>query len=81
VVSETLANAAKHAQASFVEVCAEANNRLLELTIRAEGIGGADLGRGSGLIGLGDRVEALGGTIAIASPVDQGTSVHVDLPV
>lgn len=81
VVSETLANAAKHARASLVEVHAQATDRLLDLSIRDDGIGGADPDRGSGLIGLGDRVEVLGGTIAIASPLGHGTSVHVELPL
>lgn len=51
------------------------------VTIRDDGIGGADLNHGSGLIGLGDRVDALGGTIAIASRAGQGTSIHVELPL
>jgi signal transduction histidine kinase len=81
VVSETLANAAKHAQASHVDVGAEVKSGVLGLTIHDDGIGGADLRRGSGLIGLADRVDALGGTIAIASPAGDGTSIHVRLPV
>jgi signal transduction histidine kinase len=44
-------------------------------------VGGADPGRGSGLIGLRDRVEALGGKIAVVSPVGEGTSLQVELPV
>jgi glucose-6-phosphate-specific signal transduction histidine kinase len=52
-----------------------------ELTIDDNGVGGADPARGSGLTGLADRVAALGGTIAIASPPDSGTSVRVELPV
>jgi hypothetical protein len=64
-----------------VEVHVEANNGLLDLRIRDDGIGGADPARGSGLIGLGDRVAALGGTIKIASPQNKGTSVHVELPL
>jgi signal transduction histidine kinase len=81
VVSETLANVAKHARASLVEISAEATNQLLDLTIRDDGIGGADLNHGAGLIGLGDRVDALGGTIAIVSRAGQGTSIHVELPL
>ncbi|MDX6246749.1 MAG: hypothetical protein QOF10_109, partial [Kribbellaceae bacterium] len=49
--------------------------------IRDDGVGGADPGRGSGLIGLADRVEALGGKIAVASPAGEGTSLQVELPV
>jgi signal transduction histidine kinase len=81
VVSETLANTAKHAEASQVEVSAQVKQGVLELTIQDDGIGSVDLERGSGLIGLADRVDALGGTIKITSPAGTGTSVHVQLPV
>jgi signal transduction histidine kinase len=81
VVSEALANAAKHAQASIVEIDVEARNGILDLAIHDDGVGGADTARGSGLIGLTDRVEALGGTIAIVSPAGEGTSLHIELPV
>jgi signal transduction histidine kinase len=80
-VSEALTNAAKHAQASKVEVRAQANDGVLELTIDDDGVGGADPVQGSGLIGLADRVEALGGTIAIASPPGEGTSLCIELPL
>jgi signal transduction histidine kinase len=81
VVSEALTNTAKHAQASVVQVVVEANDGVLELCIRDDGRGGADPAGGSGLIGLGDRVDALGGTIQVVSPVGQGTTVHVTLPI
>jgi GAF domain-containing protein len=81
VVSEALANAAKHAHASLAEIHVEARNGILDLRIHDDGVGGADPARGSGLIGLTDRVEALGGRIAIASPGGEGTSLHVELPV
>ena len=81
VVSEALANAAKHAQASVAEIHVEAGNGTLDLTIRDDGVGGADPARGSGLTGLTDRVEALGGTLAIVSPAGAGTSLQVQLPV
>jgi signal transduction histidine kinase len=81
VVSEALTNAAKHAEASKVEVRARANDGVLELTIDDDGVGGADPAQGSGLTGLADRVEALGGTIAIASPPGEGTSLRVELPL
>jgi signal transduction histidine kinase len=81
VVSEALANAAKHADASTAELDVRARNGILELVIRDDGIGGADPARGSGLIGLKDRVEALGGTMTVVSPVAAGTSIHVELPV
>jgi signal transduction histidine kinase len=81
VVSEALTNAAKHAQASRVQINARARDGVLELTIDDDGVGGAAPAGGSGLTGLVDRVEALGGTIAIASPPGKGTTVRVELPV
>jgi signal transduction histidine kinase len=81
VVSEALTNAAKHANASHVQVHVEAGNGVLALRIQDDGVGGADPARGSGLIGLRDRVETLGGKIAVSSPAGEGTSLHVELPV
>jgi signal transduction histidine kinase len=81
VVAETLTNAAKHAQASLVHVDVEAIDGVVRVSVRDDGAGGADPARGSGLIGLKDRVEALGGTISVQSPVGAGTSVHVELPL
>ena len=81
VVSEALTNVAKHAGASETRVRVDARNGILEVTVDDDGVGGADPRRGSGLIGLVDRVEALGGTLAIASPAGGGTSLHVELPV
>ena len=81
VVSEMLTNAAKHARASVVEVEAEAADGTLRVHVRDDGIGGADPGRGSGLVGLKDRIEALGGTFAVHSPPGGGTTVSCELPV
>ena len=81
VVSEALTNAAKHAQASEVHVSATAEDGNLCLVIRDDGVGGADSRRGSGLIGLMDRVEALGGRLEITSQVGSGTSLHVIIPI
>jgi signal transduction histidine kinase len=81
VVSEALTNAAKHAQASEVNVDAEAGGAYLLISIRDDGIGGADLVKGSGLIGLRDRVEALGGHMEIESPAGSGTSLVVKIPL
>jgi signal transduction histidine kinase len=81
VVSEALANAAKHSQASVTEIRVAALDDILDLRIHDDGVGGADPARGSGLTGLTDRVEALGGKVAIASPAGEGTSLHVELPV
>jgi signal transduction histidine kinase len=81
VVSEMLANAEKHARASVVEVGAEASGGTLRVSVRDDGIGGADPVRGSGLLGLKDRIEALGGTFSVHSPVGRGTTVTCELPV
>jgi signal transduction histidine kinase len=80
VVSEMLANAAKHARASVVEVEAEVSGGTLRVRVHDDGIGGADPARGSGLIGLSDRVEALGGTIDVHSPAGCGTTLSCELP-
>jgi signal transduction histidine kinase len=81
VVSEMLTNAAKHARATVVEVEAEAVDGMLRLCVRDDGIGGADPERGSGLVGLKDRIEALGGTFSVHSPPGGGTTVSCELPV
>jgi GAF domain-containing protein len=81
VVSEALTNAAKHAGASFVAVSLGRRDGALRLSVLDDGVGGADPQRGSGLIGLRDRVEALGGTIDVESPKGAGTRLAVRLPV
>ena len=81
VVSETLTNAAKYAHASVVRVDVCAVDGVLRLAVCDDGDGGADPARGSGLVGLKDRVEALGGTISVKSPLGAGTSVDVELPL
>ncbi|MGP0025148.1 MAG: GAF domain-containing sensor histidine kinase [Streptosporangiaceae bacterium] len=81
IVSEALTNTAKHAHASAVHIAVEARNRVLGLSIRDDGCGGADPTRGSGLIGLTDRVDALGGTIEVASPIGEGTTLLITLPI
>jgi signal transduction histidine kinase len=81
VVAEVLTNAAKHAHASVVNVDVEAVDGVLRITVRDDGAGGADPTGGSGLIGLRDRVEALGGEITVLSPLGAGTAVHVALPL
>jgi signal transduction histidine kinase len=80
VVSEALANVAKHAQASVVRVRVAVQEGVLQVSIHDDGAGGADPSRGSGLIGLADRVEASGGTISISSHPGQGTRITADLP-
>ena len=80
VVAEALTNAMRHAQASGIDVDVLMNGSDLVLSIRDDGIGGADSSNGSGLIGLIDRVEALGGHMQIASPPGDGTVLHVAIP-
>jgi len=71
----------KHAQASHVEISLAASDASLLLSVRDDGIGGADPARGSGLTGLADRVEALGGSIHVRSTAGTGTHITVDLPL
>src|SRR3954447_13891076 len=81
IVSEALTNTAKHAHASVVEVEVEAVEGVVSASVRDDGDGGADPDRGSGLIGLTDRVEALGGSLAVQSPTGGGTHLHVEIPL
>jgi signal transduction histidine kinase len=86
VVSEALTNAAKHAHASAVDVDVditvddETAREILTLSIRDDGVGGADPALGTGLTGLTDRVVALGGHLHISSPAGRGTSLFATLP-
>jgi signal transduction histidine kinase len=81
VVSEAFTNAVKHAKASILELAVKSGDDHLALTISDDGVGGADPSRGSGLIGLRDRVEAVGGTISVVSPSGGGTTLHVLIPM
>jgi PAS domain S-box-containing protein len=81
LVSEALTNAAKHSRASLVHVEVAAEEGVVLLAIRDNGVGGADPTSGSGLIGLRDRVEALDGFLEISSPAGEGTALRVRLPV
>ena len=80
VVSEALTNALKHAYATAVRVDLDQEASTVRLSVRDDGVGGADTAQGSGLIGLKDRVEALGGTIQITSPAGGGTTLLVTIP-
>jgi signal transduction histidine kinase len=80
-VSEALTNASKHARASRVWVSLRVEEGTVCLAIRDDGVGGADPTRGSGLIGLRDRIEALGGTIEIDSPAGEGTRIDARIPI
>jgi signal transduction histidine kinase len=80
-VSEALTNVAKHAHASAAEVEVAVGDGVLQVDVRDDGRGGADLGRGSGLLGLKDRVEALGGWISLQSAAGAGTIMQIALPL
>jgi signal transduction histidine kinase len=81
IAAEALANTAKHAKASSVRVQVELDDDGLLLTVQDDGCGGADDSRGSGLLGLRDRAEALGGTLLVHSPAGAGTRITARLPV
>jgi signal transduction histidine kinase/uncharacterized protein YoaH (UPF0181 family) len=81
VVSESLTNAAKYADTPVVDVALAADNGALRVEVRDDGRGGADPAAGSGLLGLRDRVEAIGGTMHLTSPPGAGTSLRVELPL
>jgi signal transduction histidine kinase len=80
VVAEAITNAAKHAEAREVHVTLEEQDGMLKVSIRDDGVGGADPSGGSGLTGLRDRVEALGGRLSIASPPGKGTLIVASIP-
>jgi signal transduction histidine kinase len=81
VVAEALANAAKHSHASEVRVAARLDGPSVRISIRDDGVGGAEFSRGSGLIGLHDRVEALGGVFEVRSEPGAGTTLTAQIPV
>jgi signal transduction histidine kinase len=78
-VAEALTNTVKHARASKAEVTAAVEEGVLRVSVRDDGVGGAVAGAGSGLAGLRDRVEALGGRFAIDSPQQGGTTISVEV--
>jgi signal transduction histidine kinase len=81
VVAEAFTKAAKHAQASQLAVKANADDENLHLLVRDDSIGGAGFDKGSGLIGLKDRVEALSGQLTLSSTVAKGTSLTATIPL
>ena len=81
VCAEGLANAFKHAMASRIRVTVRHADGAVTVELSDDGVGGADLGRGSGLLGLADRIEALGGWLTIESPAGGGTRLVVILPL
>jgi signal transduction histidine kinase len=80
-ISELVTNTAKHAHESTINVAVTSADGVMHIVARDDGIGGADPARGSGLVGLRDRIEALGGTISVRSPNGEGTTVEVTLPL
>lgn len=81
VVSEALTNAAKHARASAIKVAVTASSTVLHVLVRDNGTGGADFAHGTGLQGLKDRVEALGGWFSLDSPRGTGTTLRAEFPL
>jgi signal transduction histidine kinase len=81
VVSEALTNAAKHAHASAVTVTVEVADDVLHVSVHDDGVGGADFARGTGLVGLKDRVRAIGGRLSLESHRDEGTTLWAELPL
>ncbi len=81
VVAEALTNAARHARASAVSVEIEVDGEVVRVAVRDDGAGGASFAGGTGLVGLKDRVEAVGGRIYLDSPSGAGTSLRVDIPL
>jgi signal transduction histidine kinase len=81
VVSEALTNAAKHGRASAIRVAVEASGGVVRVLVRDDGTGGADFTRGTGLQGLKDRVEALGGRFSLHSPRGAGTALRAEFPL
>jgi signal transduction histidine kinase len=81
VISEALTNVVKHASADRATVTVEAEQGALRVEIRDDGIGGTDPAKGSGLVGLNDRIEALGGTLEVTSPAGSGTTLLIEIPL
>jgi signal transduction histidine kinase len=79
VVAESVTNAQKHAQASVIRVDVRQSGRIIDVEVSDDGVGGADASRGSGLVGLADRVEALGGTLDVMSS-PAGTRIAARIP-
>ena len=80
-VGEALTNAATGGHAGVVDVEAHTDEKELHVCVRDDGVGGADPGRGSGLIALTDRIEALGGRLGLRSPPGDGTTLRIALPL
>jgi PAS domain S-box-containing protein len=81
VISEALANAAKHARASEISVVVTTSRSEIRAVIEDDGSGGAEVSAGSGLVGLIDRIEALGGRFGLDSPPGHGTRISIEMPL
>jgi signal transduction histidine kinase len=81
VIAETVTNTTKHADATRIDVTVELREGRLSVCVRDDGVGGADPACGSGLVGLRDRIEAMGGTMTLDSPSGGGTTLIADLPL
>jgi signal transduction histidine kinase len=81
VCAEGVANVVKYASAAHIRMAVRAEAGILRVEVEDDGVGGADLGGGSGLRGLADRVEALGGTLRVESPPGAGTRLTADIPI
>jgi signal transduction histidine kinase len=81
IVSEALANAAKHADPQTGAIVVRRDDGVLAVEIRDDGRGGADLTGASGIVGLRDRAEALGGSLSVDSPPGEGTVIRAQLPL
>jgi signal transduction histidine kinase len=80
LVAEAVTNVAKYARATTATVAVERSNGMVTVVVSDDGVGGADPGRGSGLVGLADRVEALGGRLHVKSPQGRGTQLSAEIP-
>ncbi|MGN6692541.1 MAG: sensor histidine kinase, partial [Aquihabitans sp.] len=80
IVNEALTNVARHAQATRAEVAIERAGPRLVIEVRDDGVGGADASRGTGLQGLRERVDGLGGSLHVVSPDGGPTTISVELP-
>jgi signal transduction histidine kinase len=81
VISEAITNAIKHSRASAISVTVARKDAVMHAAVADDGIGGAVAEDGSGLTGLNDRVEALGGRFSLDSPREHGTTISIELPI
>jgi signal transduction histidine kinase len=81
IVAEALTNTAKYSHASLVHILVETRGRTLRIAVRDDGVGGADPARGTGLLGLRARAQAIGGTVSLDSQPAAGTLLNAELPL